>query len=257
MKNRNVIKTLAMVTVVGTLMGTTGLTAHAADNVGQFDGTAAKMISQVFDAEYYAETYPDVAAALGTDETALLTHYLTLGIYEGRDASAEFNADAYASANADLVAVYNSEDTALEYTNYIFHYLNCGKTEGRVSTVADATNAGFTVVSATDDTKVLAQPATAINNGRNYSATTGGSSSSGSASTSSSASYSAPASNDSASSSSYSAPADNTVSTPAYVPGGEVWDGNPGAGSDYSDAATIDRNNSSDCSDLVAELDWD
>lgn len=38
----------------------------------------------IFDAEFYAATYPDVAAVLGTDETVLYNHYLLCGLYEGR-----------------------------------------------------------------------------------------------------------------------------------------------------------------------------
>lgn len=38
----------------------------------------------IFDAEYYAETYPDVAAAIGTDENALYQHYVAHGRAEGR-----------------------------------------------------------------------------------------------------------------------------------------------------------------------------
>lgn len=38
----------------------------------------------LFDAEYYAAQYPDVAEALGTTEEALYFHYLTFGITEGR-----------------------------------------------------------------------------------------------------------------------------------------------------------------------------
>ena len=38
----------------------------------------------VFDAEFYAAVYPDVAAVLGTDETILYNHHLLCGILEGR-----------------------------------------------------------------------------------------------------------------------------------------------------------------------------
>ncbi len=141
MKNK-IVKTLMALTIVASVAGgTNALTAHAADYYGAFDGQAVKMISQVFDAQYYAETYPDVAAALGTDEATLLYHYLTCGIYEGRDASATFNADAYASANADLVAAYDTENDVADYCNYFLHYISCGQTEGRIATVADATAA--------------------------------------------------------------------------------------------------------------------
>lgn len=56
------------------------LTAYAAPRV-MADGT-------VFDAEYYAETYPDVAEAYGTDELLLYEHYKLFGQAEGRAAVA-------------------------------------------------------------------------------------------------------------------------------------------------------------------------
>ena len=53
-----------------------GMTAFASPKTMP-DGT-------VFDAEYYAKTYPDVASAIGTDENALYQHYATMGKAEGR-----------------------------------------------------------------------------------------------------------------------------------------------------------------------------
>lgn len=43
----------------------------------------------VFDSDYYADTYPDLKAAFGYDYDALLNHYRTYGIHEGRVTSAE------------------------------------------------------------------------------------------------------------------------------------------------------------------------
>lgn len=42
----------------------------------------------VFDADYYASTYPDVAEAVGNDETALYDHYVNFGKAEGRKPTA-------------------------------------------------------------------------------------------------------------------------------------------------------------------------
>ena len=53
-----------------------GMTAFASPKTMP-DGT-------VFDAEYYAKTYPDVTAVFGTDENALYQHYVTMGKAEGR-----------------------------------------------------------------------------------------------------------------------------------------------------------------------------
>ncbi|SCY47627.1 hypothetical protein SAMN05660668_02782 [Pseudobutyrivibrio sp. AR14] len=189
MKNRIVQTLLTFSIVTSVLGGANTITVHAADNVGKFDAKAAQMISQVFDAEYYAKTYPDVAAAFGTKKAALLNHYLTCGIFEGRDASATFNADAYAAANADLVVVYDTDNNVADYTNYFFHYINCGQKEGRIATVADATAAGFTVSSVADNTKTIAAPTKATKTyASSGSSSSGGSSSAGSASSSSSSS---------------------------------------------------------------------
>lgn len=40
--------------------------------------------AETFDSNFYAEMYPDVKAAYGTDVKLLLQHYLTYGIKEGR-----------------------------------------------------------------------------------------------------------------------------------------------------------------------------
>ena len=45
-----------------------------------------------FDPVYYAQTYPDVAAAFGNDAQLLLNHYLTYGQKEGRKPSANAQA---------------------------------------------------------------------------------------------------------------------------------------------------------------------
>jgi len=62
--------------IVAALCLGNGMTAFAAPETMP-DGT-------VFDAEYYAQTYPDVVAALGTDAGAMYQHYVTFGRNEGR-----------------------------------------------------------------------------------------------------------------------------------------------------------------------------
>lgn len=51
----------------------------------------------VFDAEFYAETYPDVKEAVGSDETALYDHYVNYGRAEGRKPVADAKTTATAS----------------------------------------------------------------------------------------------------------------------------------------------------------------
>ena len=97
----------------------------------------------LFDATYYAATYPDVAAVLGTDETALYNHYVSYGKAEGRFPNAAsvpvvagpkqmadgtlFDAAYYAATYPDVAAVFGT-DEAMLYN----HYVLCGKAEGRL-----------------------------------------------------------------------------------------------------------------------------
>ena len=66
---------------------------------GQADRAAYRA---VFDASYYSAAYPDVAAAYGNNADALLNHFISFGVKEGRNASAEFNPQAYRQRYEDL-----------------------------------------------------------------------------------------------------------------------------------------------------------
>ena len=68
-------RTLATILTVVTVLGSS-FTVFAAPETMP-DGT-------VFDAEYYAQTYPDVVNLLGTDKEILYNHYVTNGMQEGR-----------------------------------------------------------------------------------------------------------------------------------------------------------------------------
>ncbi len=96
----------------------------------------------VFDADYYYNAYPDVAAAIGRNTEALFNHFVSFGVREGRSASAEFNPQAYRQKNADLQTAFGSDMAA-----YCRHYINYGKAEGR-SAGAD----GMALVPAPADT---------------------------------------------------------------------------------------------------------
>lgn len=79
-----------------------GISAYAAPAVMP-DG-------QVFDAEYYAKTYPDVAAVLGSDAAVLYQHYSNFGKAEGRlpyATGTDVNAviTAYKAAHPDVVTL--------------------------------------------------------------------------------------------------------------------------------------------------------
>ena len=80
---------------------------------GQADRAAYRA---VFDASYYSAAYPD----------ALLNHFISFGVKEGRNASAEFNPQAYRQRYEDLQAAFGSDMAA-----YCRHYVAYGKAEGR------------------------------------------------------------------------------------------------------------------------------
>ena len=82
--------------------------------------------SVVFDADYYYSTHRDVANAFGKDNKALFNHFMTYGIYEGRQANIEFNVEAYKERYRDLSETFGSD-----IRTYYIHYILYGKAEGR------------------------------------------------------------------------------------------------------------------------------
>lgn len=128
----------------------------------------------IFDAEYYAQAYPDVASEIGTDPNALYNHYVTYGKKEGRlpTASAQtnfpinslvFDAIYYAQAYPDVAASVGTDPNALYK-----HYLMYGRGEGRypVNPTINETNQ---TVSAPKTATVLSNP---VRNNNPYSGKT-------------------------------------------------------------------------------------
>lgn len=89
---------------------------------------SAAEISDLFDANYYANANPDLKALYGNNEEALYQHFITTGIYEGREASPLFNVVEYKKTYPTLEAVLGND-----YSKYYQHYLNNGIAEGKSS----------------------------------------------------------------------------------------------------------------------------
>lgn len=126
--------------------------------------------TSIFNATYYAAKYPDVAALVGTDETALFNHFITVGIAEGRQGCEEFNVTAYRTRYADLEKAYGSN-----LRMYYLHYALVGKAEGRNGRVDAAVATPVTTAkpAATPATTPAASvnteiPANAIQHGNGY-----------------------------------------------------------------------------------------
>lgn len=82
----------------------------------------------VFDTEYYADKYPDLKAAYGYDYIQLYNHFVTVGMQEGRQASANFNVEVYKANNPDLQEAFHEN-----LAEYYHHFVNGGYGENRIS----------------------------------------------------------------------------------------------------------------------------
>lgn len=80
----------------------------------------------VYDYNYYVNANPDVKRAFGDDDVAVLKHFVTYGMNEGRTASENFSVQTYKNKYKDLQNAFGNN-----LKSYYMHYLNYGKGEGR------------------------------------------------------------------------------------------------------------------------------
>ena len=81
-------------------------------------------LSPVFNATYYGGRYPDLLAAGLKSPDQLWMHFITFGMMEARQASADFSPVTYRNNNPDLNAAFQDDWEA-----YYKHYCMCGKAE--------------------------------------------------------------------------------------------------------------------------------
>ena len=82
--------------------------------------------SAVYDFNYYLSANPDIKAAFGNDDLAVLSHFVNYGMKEGRCGCEAFNVLTYREKNGDLKAAFGDD-----LKQYYIHYMNYGKNEGR------------------------------------------------------------------------------------------------------------------------------
>ena len=82
--------------------------------------------SNVYDYDFYYSNYPDLRAAFGTDDIAMLEHFVNCGMREGRQAIEGFNVTGYKNRYLDLRRTFGNN-----LQDYYLHYMCCGKSEGR------------------------------------------------------------------------------------------------------------------------------
>ena len=83
----------------------------------------------LFDPEYYAERYPDLAIFNG-DKELLYIHFMENGVEEGRSPSATYEPDIYLHSNPDLM-----ERIGENYRKLYAHFVQYGQHEFRPSSI--------------------------------------------------------------------------------------------------------------------------
>ena len=93
----------------------------------------------VFDADYYAERYPELKAVYGTDADKLYNHFITLGLEEGRCASPYFDVVYYANHNNINLTEYVKGD----YEKAMKHFIDCSGSTTEMSNSPKRLSANF------------------------------------------------------------------------------------------------------------------
>lgn len=133
--NRNLCRKIISTKKIFTKIVLAALLAVAVSlSAGSLQGHAAavRTVRDIFDAKFYADTYPDVYDLFGYNWDMLYTHFMTQGVYEGRCASTIFDVAQYRRDNPDLDAMFKNDWDA-----YVAHYFTRGIREGRDPGVAD------------------------------------------------------------------------------------------------------------------------
>ena len=93
---------------------------------GSVLNVSAAGLTDIFDAEYYADSYADLKEAFGYDERQLYNHFITYGLKEGRNMSPILDVVAYREAYEDLDAAFGDDWDA-----YVNHFFTFGANEMR------------------------------------------------------------------------------------------------------------------------------
>lgn len=99
----------------------------------EYNGINYEML---YDPVYYAIHNPDVVAEFGFSPDLLMAHFVTYGMEEGRQASANFAPTAYLEKYEDLRDVFGTD-----IRRYYEHYQNYGAAEGR--SASDSSNLSY------------------------------------------------------------------------------------------------------------------
>lgn len=96
------------------------------DGASVYDGID---YSAVYNYNYYVSHNPDIKAAFGEDDVAVLKHFVMYGMSEARQGTEKFDVTSYRKRYQDLRAAYGND-----WRSYYIHYISYGRNEGRIAT---------------------------------------------------------------------------------------------------------------------------
>lgn len=104
-----------------------------------------------FDYDFYKENNSDVVDDYGDSYEALFNHFITKGVFEGRDCCSYFNPSAYGALNPDLLIAFGANPV-----KYYEHYLIFSDDENREdATLEVCATRNVTVVSLADSSIII------------------------------------------------------------------------------------------------------
>ncbi|MCM1263566.1 MAG: hypothetical protein NC313_12705 [Butyrivibrio sp.] len=93
-------------------------------------------IELILDVEAYKAAYSDLEKAFGDNVDAYIEHYLTIGVYEGRNKGVLFDPLAYAEAYGDVKNAFGTDISAI-VNHYVTHGVKENRTAGTANGYAD------------------------------------------------------------------------------------------------------------------------
>ncbi len=93
-------------------------------------------VHKILNVEEYRKAYPDLENAYGDNWDGYVDHYLTHGLYEGRDEGKLFDPWEYAESYPDVKEAFGDDVNAI-IAHYVNHGINEGKTAGTAAGYVD------------------------------------------------------------------------------------------------------------------------
>lgn len=138
-------------TIVANAEGLTQATDSATVSYQTLTAEQIALIRELFDVDYYRVNNLELPEDILDNDEALFAHFVTCGIFEGREGWKDFNPSAYASAYPELKALYGND-----IFKYYEHYAKVGKDNGfNITTLEACANNNITVTSLSDEAIVI------------------------------------------------------------------------------------------------------